>query len=106
VVYTLRFSSSKRSLFYNSNVFGSCIIHILYIGCAKIKKKKHSGIKRLMSVTLHNKPAFSPQCKVVAVQLVWTLWFRFPLGSLDFPLTMAVRSTKPLTEMGLKAAGA
>jgi len=24
--------------FHNSNVFGSCIIHILYTGCAKIKK--------------------------------------------------------------------
>jgi len=23
-------------LFHNSNVFGSCIIHILYTGCAKI----------------------------------------------------------------------
>ena len=34
------FFSSKCSLFHNSNVFGSCIIHILYIGCAKIKKKK------------------------------------------------------------------
>ena len=31
MVYTLRFSSSKCSLFHNSNVFGSCIIHILYI---------------------------------------------------------------------------
>ena len=37
MVYTLRFFSSKCSLFYNSNVFGSCIIHILYTGCAKIK---------------------------------------------------------------------
>ena len=36
MVYTLRFFSSKCSLFHNSNVFGSCIIHILYIGCAKI----------------------------------------------------------------------
>jgi len=26
------FSSSKCSLFYNSSVFGSCIIHILYTG--------------------------------------------------------------------------
>jgi len=25
-------------LFYNSNVFGSCVIHILYTGRAKIKK--------------------------------------------------------------------
>ena len=39
MVYTLRFFlSSKCSLFHNSNVFGSCIIHILYTGCAKIKK--------------------------------------------------------------------
>ena len=38
-VYTLRFfPSSKCSLFHNSNVFGSCIIHILYPGFAKIKK--------------------------------------------------------------------
>ena len=39
MVCTLRFLSSKCSLFHNSNVFGSCIIHILYTGCAKIKKK-------------------------------------------------------------------
>jgi len=32
------FFSSKCSLFHNSNFFGSCIIHILYTGCAKIKK--------------------------------------------------------------------
>ena len=40
MVYTLHFFSSKCSLFHNSSVFGSCIIHILYTGCAKIKKKK------------------------------------------------------------------
>jgi len=33
------FFSSKCSLFHNSNVFCSCIIHILYTVCAKIKKK-------------------------------------------------------------------
>ena len=38
MVYTIRFFSSKCSLFHNSNIFGSCIIHILYTGCAKIKK--------------------------------------------------------------------
>ena len=38
MVYTLRFFSSERSLFHNSNVFDSCIIRILYVGCAKIKK--------------------------------------------------------------------
>ena len=40
MVYTpCFFFSSKCNLFHNSNVFGSCIIHILYTGCAKIKKK-------------------------------------------------------------------
>jgi len=28
----------KRSWFHNYNIFGSCIIHILYTECAKIKK--------------------------------------------------------------------
>jgi len=37
MIYTLRFFfSSKCILFHNCNVFGSCIIHILYTGCAKI----------------------------------------------------------------------
>jgi len=38
-IYSPCFSPSKCSLFHNSNVFASCIIHILYTGCAKIKKK-------------------------------------------------------------------
>jgi len=42
------FLSSKYSLFHNSNVFGSRIIHIVYTGCAKIKKN-NSGAKRLIS---------------------------------------------------------
>ena len=33
-------------MFHNYNVFGSCIIHILYTGCAKIKRS-NSGAKRL-----------------------------------------------------------
>ena len=37
-IYSPFFSSSKCSLFHKSNVFGSCIIHILYTGCAIIKK--------------------------------------------------------------------
>ena len=32
------FFSSKCSLFHNANLFGSCIIHILYTECAEIKK--------------------------------------------------------------------
>ena len=38
-IYSPFFSSSKCSLFHSSNKFGSCIIHILYTECAKIKKK-------------------------------------------------------------------
>ena len=36
-IYSL-FFSSKCSLFHNSNVFGSCTIHILHTGWAKIRK--------------------------------------------------------------------
>jgi hypothetical protein len=35
-IYSPFLSSSKCSLFHNSNIFGSCIIHILYTGFAKI----------------------------------------------------------------------
>ena len=59
MVYTLLFFSSKCSLFHDSNVFCSCIIHILYTGCAKIKKKvipapKGSGptVQRIVTVTV------------------------------------------------------
>jgi hypothetical protein len=45
MVYTLSFFSSKCSLFHNSNVFGSCIIQILYTGCAKIKKNNSGAIR-------------------------------------------------------------
>ena len=46
MVYTLRFFfSSKCSLFHNSNIFDSCIIHTLYTGCAKIKKKQFRRLK-------------------------------------------------------------
>ena len=48
MVYTLRFFSPKCSLFHNSNVFSSCIIHILYTECAKIKKKfRHQKVNPL-----------------------------------------------------------
>ena len=33
------FLSSKCRLFHNATFFGSCVIHILYTGCAKIKKQ-------------------------------------------------------------------
>ena len=45
-LHTLRFFfSSKCRLFHNATFFGSCVIHISYTGCAKIKKK--SGAKGL-----------------------------------------------------------
>ena len=51
MLYTLRsFFSSKWSLFHNATFFGSCIIHILYTGCAKIKKN-NSGAKGLIDQT-------------------------------------------------------
>jgi len=37
-LYSPFFFSTKCSLFHNANLFGSCIIHILYTECAKIKK--------------------------------------------------------------------
>ena len=50
--------SSKCSLFHIANLFGSCIIHILYTGCAKIKKN-NSGSKGLRSrKTKQNKEFF------------------------------------------------
>ena len=51
MVYILRFFSSKCSLFHNSNVFGSCIIHILYTDVLKLKKN-NSGAKRLKKMTV------------------------------------------------------
>ena len=45
-IYSPFFSSSKCSLFHNSNILGSCFIHILHTECAKILKN-NSGAKRL-----------------------------------------------------------
>ena len=47
-LYSPFFFSSKCGLFHNANLFGSCIIHILYTGCAEIKKK-NSGAKGLIT---------------------------------------------------------
>jgi hypothetical protein len=45
-LYSPFFFSSKCSLFHNANLFGSCIIHILYTECAEIKEN-NSGAKGL-----------------------------------------------------------
>ena len=67
----LFFFSSKCSLFHNANLFGSCIIHILYTACAEIKKKnsgakgliKHRTVKMYggLKVQIHS---FQPQYRV------------------------------------------
>ena len=46
-LYSPFFFSSKCSLFHNADLFGSCIIHILYTECAEIKKN-NSGAKGSM----------------------------------------------------------
>jgi hypothetical protein len=46
-IYSPFFLFKMKFFFHNSNVFGSCIIHILYTGCAKIKKNNNSGAKML-----------------------------------------------------------
>ena len=48
MVYTLCFFPSKYSLFHKFDLFGSCIIHILYTGVLKLKKNNNSGAKRLI----------------------------------------------------------
>ena len=53
MLYTLRFFfSSKCSLFHNANLFGSCIIHILYTGVLKLKNN-NSGAKGLNGTASH-----------------------------------------------------
>ena len=59
MVYTLRFFSSKCSLFHKSNIFGSCIIHILYIYSTNIGTEyfKH-GIYAPVLFSLQNAVCF------------------------------------------------
>ena len=58
VLCSLFFFSSKCSLFHNTNLFGSCIIHILYTGCAKIKKN-NSGAKGLIGCLIKHRDNFT-----------------------------------------------
>jgi len=71
MVYTLLFFSSKRSLLHNSNVFGSCIIHILYTGCAKIKKKiLRQKVNGVLMIT-----GYSTVSSVVVLWLMYVYFF-------------------------------
>ena len=67
MLYTLRFFlSSKCSLFHNANCFGSCIIHILYTGCAEIEKN-NSGAKGLIYKMFNNYTELSSTCVPTSV---------------------------------------
>ena len=57
-LYSPFFSSLKCSLFHNANLFGSCIIHILYTVCAKIKKN-NSGVKGFLISVLDSNIIYS-----------------------------------------------
>ena len=46
-IYTPFFIPFQSAVCFIIVIFGSCIIHILYTGCAKIKKN-NSGAKRLI----------------------------------------------------------
>jgi len=71
------FFPSKCSLFHNSNVFSSCIIHILYTGCAKILKN-NSSAKRLITDTF--KSSSIQQIWVLNIlNVVYTLFFSFKM---------------------------
>jgi len=73
MLYTLRFFSSKCSLFHNANFFGSCIIHILYTACAKIKKNNSGAIGLNLNSTNQPRPwsprESSPSRKIPTVEL-------------------------------------
>ena len=64
MVYTVRFFFLFKNLFHNSNVFGSCIIHILYIYSTNIGTEyfKHGIYSRffssLKSSLFHNSNVF------------------------------------------------
>ena len=105
MLYAFRFFSSKCSLFHNAVFFGSCIIQILYTGCAEIKKN-NSSAKRLRT-TLREGTR-------------WRSWLRHcakrrkVAGSIPDSVTgifhwhnpsgctMALGSTHTLTEMGTR----
>jgi len=65
-IYSQCFSLQNAVFFHNSNVFGSRIIHILYTGCAKIKKNNNnSGAKRSRIAS------FASPSEVRAYAAVW-----------------------------------
>jgi hypothetical protein len=79
MVYTLRFLNSKCSLFHNSNLFGSCIIHILFTGCAQINSMTPTKLYSGRTAPLTSKVAFCIFIQQIDVpnilNMVYTLCF-------------------------------
>ena len=74
MVYTLSFfPSSKCSLFHNSNVFGSCIIHILYTECAKIKTNSNLFDSCIIHI-LYTECAKIKKCPTYLVPVLFTFY--------------------------------
>ena len=98
-MYTLRFFfSSKCSLFHNSNLFVSCIIHILYTGCAKIKKNNscakrlsavHTKLQYFFKTRIKNNIPSSPR------SLHWPPFFRLPCSLCNFLPLYACHMPRP-----------
>ena len=85
------FSSSKYSLFHNSNVFGSYLIHILYTGCAKIKRN-NSGVKYFKHVIYS--PFFPLQnavCFIILTYLVPVLFIFYIQGVLKLKKNSGIK---------------
>ena len=54
MLHTLRFFPSKCRLFHNATFFGSCVIHILYTGVLKFKKKiRRQRVNQLLHFSLY-----------------------------------------------------
>jgi len=91
------FPSSKCSLFHNSNVFGSFIIHILYTECAKIKKENNSGAKRITNNVQSAARSTESLAERIYLQFMTTAAFRALYMCTFYPkllLATAVHSTE------------
>ena len=113
---TLRFFSSKCSLSRNSNVFDSCIIYILYTGCAKIKKKfrrqkVNDTTNDNNSFILNHQKPYRRKVQATEYFLLWasscplsrTFWFRIISHAFFFPHCLCNFVMKSYTWETLKA---
>ena len=75
MVYILSvFSSSKCSLFHNSNVFGSCIIHILYIYSTNIGTEYFKHGMYICSFFFSSKCSLFHNSKVFGSCIIYILY--------------------------------